>query len=154
MAPTRRRVAPAVAMTMAVLGAVTLSGAATIQLRADANARAADAAHAAATERVRERLLATPGLLAGVLANDVPRMDSFEVLEVTPEGVAAYALITNDDVLVIGLASPFGEVASSSSPGMQRNSIFAPLDAGDGSRAYDLTVWRAGAGYGHELIVQ
>lgn len=154
MATTRKRLAPAAAMTAAVLGSLLLGGGAIVQLRAQAQAHAVDVAHATAIENIRERLLAPSGLLVGVLANDTPRMDTLEVLEVTPDGVTAYALITGDDVLVIGLLSPADAVAMSSSPGIQREGVSATLDIGDGRHTYDLDVWREGTGFGHELIVQ
>lgn len=150
----RRHIGPATAMTAGVLGALVLAGGLSIQLGHDIATRAAAASMDTATETLKERIEATPGLLAGVLMNDTPKPDTLRILEVTEDEATVYALTTEDDVLIAGIVTPKANVAIASTPGDLHTGVEATLEGTEHTRQYALSVWRTETGYEYLLTVR
>ena len=151
-ASTRRRTAPAVAMTVAVLAAIALIAALPFQLVQQASIGEA----APVSPELREQVLTESGLLSGALTDDVPVTDTLAVLEETPEGDIAFAVVTEGGALVIGVITRgSGSVSTTSNPGERAKHLDASVGLPDGSFVdYDLTVRRTTAGYEHTFTAE
>lgn len=92
--------------------------------------------------RTLEELLA-PDAFFGVLDNDTIRPETLQILEQTADGGFAFAVVTNDDVLLIGITAgdgPGSRMTINSNPG--ENSARIAGAFGSDHYEYDLTVSR------------
>lgn len=151
-APTRHRIAPAIAMTVAVLAAIALVAALPFQLVQQATIGEA----APVSSELREQVLTQSGMLSGALTDDAPRTDTLAVLEESPEGDIAFAMVTEGGALAIGVITRGGgSVSTTSSPGERAKHLNASVGLPDGGFVdYDLTVRRTTAGYEHTFTAE
>lgn len=138
---SRRRIGPAVTMTLAILGSLALLATFVFQV-----VTASPAISTQASERVVE-------LIQDSLSGDAIQADAGElrpetltVLEQTDEGVVAIAFLTTKDALGIGVYPSKGGASSISAPGLRQNSLQAMIPGDESTSDYTLSVRRVGNG--------
>ncbi|KAM9862213.1 hypothetical protein ACI1US_01964 [Leucobacter sp. BZR 635] len=140
---TRRKLAPAAIMVLAVLGALALIVTFVMQVVSDAPPRGTDEIRSQIITEIQEG--PEMGKEAGKL-----RPETLEVIDRSGEDVFAFAFLTTTDALGIGLQTASGASYSVAAPGEQVNSLEAIIPATEGTTNYELSVRRSGSGNGFE----
>ncbi|MFF8819345.1 hypothetical protein ACF07D_15265 [Leucobacter sp. NPDC015123] len=138
---SRRRIGPAVAMTLAILGSLALLAGFVFQV-----ATASPGVSSKPSERVVEFINESlSGAAIQAEAGEL-RPETLTVLEQTDEGVVAVAFLTTKDALGIGVYPAKGGASSVSPAGLRQNSLQAMIPGDESTRNYELSVRRVGTG--------
>ncbi|GAA1321687.1 hypothetical protein ACFSWE_12770 [Leucobacter albus] len=149
---TRRKSAPGAVMVLALLGALALLVTFIMQIAADAPPRD--------SEELREQILTEmEEYWSTGLPLETGRVDAstLEVIDRTSEGVVAYAFLTTNDALGIGVrTSGGGGGMSISDPGERTAWLNMTSPGTESTRSYELTVRRTGSdkGYDHTFTAK
>lgn len=144
-ANTRRRLAPATIMTLALLGSLALLVTFVLQVAAAAPPRGMD--------DVRAELLVALEEDAATLTGENPpvkiQADTLEILDRTADGAVAFAFLTADDRLGFGVRgeSPDAYAWQLGAPTEKAGSLNAALTD---TEQYEFSVRRSGSGNGFE----
>ena len=139
---TRRRIAPAAIMLLAVLGSIALIVTFVMQVVSEAPPRGTDEARAEIISQIEESAAAGHPAEVGKL---IP--ETLEVIDRTSNSILAFAFLTTTDTLGIGIqASDGGGGFGFGVPGEKTTRLMIT----DVSADYDLAVRRSGSGNGFE----
>lgn len=138
---TRRKIAPAATMVIALLGSLALLFTFVTQVAAAAPPSGTDEVRASVLAQLEESPHLTATSEHGKI---IP--DTLEIIDETPDGVVAFAFLTTTEALGIGVQDSQGGSFGLSAPG-QKTHLLKVSNAGN---VYELAVRRSGSGNGYE----
>lgn len=148
-ANTRRRLAPATIMTLALLGSLALLVTFVLQVAAAAPPRGMDEARAELLVVLEEDAAKLPRENAAVKIQP----ETLEILDRTADGAIAFAFLTTEDRLGLGVRGedPSAYAWQLGAPTEKAGSLNATLTgSGTDKQQYELSVRRSGSGSGFE----